>query len=42
MVHLHWAEGLREKPRRSQLHPLEVDREDLPAESFGEPVSSLL
>jgi hypothetical protein len=39
MAHLPWAEGLREKPR--QLHPLEVDK-DLPAENFGEPVSSLL
>jgi hypothetical protein len=42
MAHLLWAEGLREKPQRPQLHPLEVGKEDLPAENFGEPESSLL
>jgi hypothetical protein len=35
MAHLPW-----EKPQRPQLHPLEVDKEDLPAENFGEPESS--
>lgn len=42
MAHLPWAEGIREKPQRPRLHPLEVDKEDLPAENFGEPVLSSL